>query len=162
MLVGLRADSETFAAEEIWRTRHIRGTYSYAVFNAELLFGYNGRILTCIDANTGNRLWRSREPGDGFPIIVDNHLVIMTKEGNLAVAQALGDGYRETARLKLFDEIAWTHASLANGKFYARSMSEIACIEVVPETQITKSRHRSHRAKLSFCTICQKSKTIRK
>ena len=37
MLIGLRANNETFAAEEIWRTRHIRGTYSYAVFNAGLL-----------------------------------------------------------------------------------------------------------------------------
>ncbi len=139
ILIGLRADNETFAAEEIWRTRHIRGTYSYAVFNTNLLFGYNGRILTCIDTNTGERLWRSREPGDGFPIIVDNHLVIMTKEGNLAVAQASGEKYRETARLKLFDDISWTHASLANGRFYARSMSEIACIEIVPETQVAES-----------------------
>ncbi len=132
MLVGVRADGDGFAVEEIWRTRHIRGTYIDAVFAKGLLFGYNRRILTCISADTGERLWRSREPGDGLPIVVDNHLVIMTKDGKLAVARTSGEGYRETARLALFDDIAWSHASFAHGKFYARSMSEIACVEVAP------------------------------
>ena len=132
MLVGVRAEGDTFAVAEIWRTRHIRRTYIDAVFNEGLLFGYNRRILTCISADTGERLWQSRAPGDGLPIVVDDHLVIATKDGKLAVARASGDGYRETARLALFDDIAWSHASFANGRFYARSMSEIACVEVIP------------------------------
>lgn len=132
MLVGVRADGDMFAVGEIWRTRHIRGTYIDAVFNKGLLFGYNRRILTCISADTGERLWQSREPGDGLPIVVDDHLVIITKDGKLAVARASAEGYRETARLALFDDIAWSHASFAHGGFYARSMSEIARVEVIP------------------------------
>ena len=109
-------------------------------FNAEFLFGDIRVAISHLHrCKHGERLWRSREPGDGFPIIIDNHLVIITKEGNLAVAQASGEGYRETARLKLFKDIVWSHATLANNRLYARSMSEIACIEVVPETQMAES-----------------------
>ena len=126
--------NETYNVEEVWRSQQIRSTYIYAVHHEGYLYGYNRRILNCVDAESGERVWRSREPGDGLPMIIDNHLVIMTKDGKLAIAQTTEGGYREITRLKLFDDIVWTPASLADGKFYARSMSEIACVEIIPES----------------------------
>ncbi|MDP6776157.1 MAG: PQQ-binding-like beta-propeller repeat protein [Candidatus Latescibacteria bacterium] len=136
VLIHVSASDGAYAVEEIWRTRHIRGTYIYPVHHDGHIYGYNGRILTCINAATGERTWRSREPGDGLPIVVDGHLVIVTKDGKLAVAPASGKGYSEIARIKLFDDIVWAPASFGNGKLYARSMSEIACIEIVPEAEV--------------------------
>lgn len=139
VLLQLHQKNGVYSVEEIWKTRHIRGTYIYAVYHEGYLFGNNGRILTCIDARTGDRVWRSREPGDGLPIVVDGHLVMVTKKGKLAVAKASGDGYDERARLDLFDDIVWSPPSFANGKIYARSMSEIACVEIVPRTEMAAS-----------------------
>jgi len=133
LLLSVSTANGAYAVEEVWRTRHIRGTYIYAVYHDGYLYGYSGRILTCVNAATGERAWRSREPGDGLPIVVDGHLVIITKDGRLAIAQVSGKGYSETARLKLFDDIVWSPVSFANGKLYARSMSEIACVEIVPK-----------------------------
>ncbi|MCZ6632849.1 MAG: PQQ-binding-like beta-propeller repeat protein, partial [bacterium] len=135
LLIQVQADNETYGVEKVWQTRNIRSTYIYAVHHGGHLFGYNRQILTCIDAESGERSWRSREPGDGLPIVIDGHLVIMTKDGKLAIAQASGEGYTENARLKLFDDIVWSPASFANGRLYARSMSEIACVEIVPEIE---------------------------
>ena len=139
MLVSVRADNEIYAVEEVWRSRHIRSTYLYSVVNDGHLFGYNGQILTCVDVNNGERVWRSREPGDGLPIVIDEHLVIITKDGKMAISQASGEGYNESGRLDLFDDIVWAPASFANGKLYARSMSEIACVEIVPRTEVDAS-----------------------
>ena len=136
LLISVTADDGGYSVEEIWQTRHIRGTYIYAVYHDGHLFGYSGRILTCIDASTGERAWRSSEPGDGLPIVVDGHLVIVTKDGKLAIAGASGEGYSETTRLKLFDDIVWAPVSFGNGRLYARSMSEIACVEIVPGDQV--------------------------
>ena len=61
--------------------------------------------------------------------------MIVTKDGKLAIARATGEGYSETTRLKLFDDIVWAPASFGNGKLYVRSMSEIACVEIVPGAQ---------------------------
>ncbi|MFT5369010.1 MAG: outer membrane protein assembly factor BamB, partial [Candidatus Latescibacterota bacterium] len=135
VLVQVHHTDGVYSVEEVWQSRHIRGTYIYAVYHKGYLFGNNGRILTCIDAATGDRVWRSREPGDGLPIVVDDHLVMITKEGKLAIAKASGDGYDERARLDLFDDIVWSPPSFANGKIYTRSMSEIACVEIVPKTE---------------------------
>jgi len=104
-----------------------------------LIFGHNGRILICVDAETGDRVWRSREPGDGLPILVDGHLVIATKEGKLSISPASGDGYDEKVSLQVFDNLVWAPPAFANGKLYIRSMSEIACVEIVAQEQITES-----------------------
>ena len=135
VLVQVQQNEGVYAVEAVWESRHIRGTYIYAVYYDGYLFGNNGRILTCVDVATGERVWRSREPGDGVPIVVDGHLVMMTKTGILAIAKASGDGYDERARLALFDDIVWSPPSFANGKFYARSMSEIACVAIVPQNE---------------------------
>lgn len=57
-----------------------------SVYHDGLIFGYNGRILACVGASNGELVWRSREPGDGFLILVDGHLVIATNEGCLSIA----------------------------------------------------------------------------
>jgi enterochelin esterase family protein len=140
VLVRVGSDDGAWSAEEVWRTRHIRSTYIYAVAHAQRIYGYAGRILTAVDGATGERLWRSREPGDGLPAVIDSHLVIVTKDGSLSVAPAAADGYRESARLQLFDDIAWSPVSVADGRLYARSMSEIACVEVVPASVAAPSQ----------------------
>jgi hypothetical protein len=134
VLVHISMQDRQYVAEAEWQTKNIGGTYIYPIYHDGLLFGYKGAILTALDATTGERLWRSREPGDGLPLIIDDHLVIITKEGKLSIAPASRDGYDETAVLQLFNDIVWSPASFANGKLYVRSMSEIACVEIVPKS----------------------------
>ncbi len=55
-------------------------SYATPVTHNGLVFGYCGAFLSCVDAQTGAFKWRSRTPGDGFPIVVDGHLVVMTKD----------------------------------------------------------------------------------
>jgi len=131
MLIQVTKTGDAYTVGTLWRTKNLGGTYMYPVYHEGVIYGYKGRILTASDAATGERLWPSREPGDGTQLIVDGHLVTMTKEGALSVAPTSTAGFSEYARLQVFDAIVWSAACYAKGKFYARSMSEIACIEVV-------------------------------
>ncbi|MEE8170409.1 MAG: alpha/beta hydrolase-fold protein, partial [Phycisphaerae bacterium] len=67
---------------------------------------------------------------DGFLILVDGHLVIITKKGSLHVAQATPKGYAEIARVALFEDLAWSHPSFADGRIYVRSLGELARIDI--------------------------------
>ena len=71
-------------AENVWTAGVFKNTYSVPVYHDGYFFGYNGRILTCVDAANGELKWRSRAPGDGFLIVVDGHLVVQTKDGTSA------------------------------------------------------------------------------
>ncbi|HEY7513450.1 MAG TPA: PQQ-binding-like beta-propeller repeat protein, partial [Vicinamibacteria bacterium] len=119
--------------EVAWTTKELKLNYATPIAWNNLVFGYSGRFLSCVDARTGTLKWRSRAPGDGFPIVVDDHLVVLTKEGTLAVAAASPDGYVQKAALPLFSRLAWTPPSFAEGRIFARdSYGEIAAVDVVP------------------------------
>ncbi len=135
--------------EVAWSTRELKLNYATPVVSGERIFGYSGAFLTAIDARTGTLAWRSRPPGDGFPILVDGHLVVLTKRGILAVAATDSAGYEEKASIELFTRLAWTPPSFAEGRIFARdSYAEIAAVDVVPLARMTtniggRPRHRS-------------------
>ncbi|MCP4899563.1 MAG: PQQ-binding-like beta-propeller repeat protein [bacterium] len=128
MLLEVLREGSGFAAREVWVSTDLKNTDSPTTYRDGYLYGMSGPFLTCVDAKTGERKWRSREPGDGFPMILNDHLIIMTKQGSLHAAKASPAGYEEVANIDLFDHLGWTPPSFAEGKIYVRSLEKIACI----------------------------------
>ena len=123
---------------EVWTTRELKLNYATPVVHDGLVFGYSGAFLTAIDAATGALKWRSRPPGDGFPILVDDHLVVFTKQGQLAVAAASGDGFVPKASIEVLSQLSWTPPSFADGRIFVRDSYEgIAAVDVVPSRRTT-------------------------
>lgn len=137
-LVQLSQTDGTVTATQSWENRSIRNTYNVPVFHQGHLYAYSSRFLTCVDAATGTRTWRTRQPGDGFLILVDGHLVIATKKGSLHVVHASPDGYTERAALPLFDDLIWSPPSFADGSIFVRSLGEIARVNVRPGADLAK------------------------
>lgn len=122
-----------YAVKEVWETRDLQRSYVVPVVHEGYIYGLNGRFFSCFDAATGKVVWKSRQPGDGFPILIDGHLVTITKKGTLHLAKASPEGYADMASIKVFDDLVWTPPSFANGQVYLRSFGEIACVEIVPD-----------------------------
>ena len=131
IFLAVKNETDMYTVEELWRSRGIRSRYSVSVPYQGHIYGYSNRFLACIDSETGKTIWKSRQPGVGFLLFVDGHLIILTREGTLHVVKASPEGYREQASLKLFEPFAWTPPSFAYGKIYARSLQEIACVRIV-------------------------------
>lgn len=129
-LVALRREGEKVVTEEVWVSKGLRGSYSTPVYHEGYFYGYNGAFLSCVSAATGEVAWKSRPPGDGFAALVDGHLVVATKKGTLHLAKASPEGWRELASLALFGDYAWTPPSFAGGRIFARSLSEVASVEL--------------------------------
>lgn len=117
--------------EVLWENGAIRNSYNVPVYHEGYVYAFSSRFLTCVDAATGETKWKSREPGDGFLMIVDGHLVIQTKKGSLHLAAATPDGYDEVARADLFTELAWAPPGFADGSVFVRSLGEVARVDVV-------------------------------
>ena len=133
ILLKLGEAEGVLSPELEWETRFIRSSYGVPVYHDGYLYSYSRTLLTCVDVATGDAMWKSRPPGDGFPIVVDGHLVIATQKGGLHVAQASPDGYVESAGLALFDDIVWSPPSFADGSVFVRSLGEIARVDIVPK-----------------------------
>lgn len=135
--VEVRERDGKFEASSLWKNRSIKNTYNIPCKTNEHIFAYTTRILTCVDPANGQAVWKERQPGDGFMVVVDGRLVINTKEGGLHVADATADGYRELAGLKLFDDLVWSLPAYADDSIYVRSLGEVACVEIVPKGSAT-------------------------
>lgn len=139
VFLNLRDDSGVFriaenddgySVEEVWRNNAFINNYSIPVYWQGHLYGYSGSILKCVDAETGENVWRSRPPGMGYLILVDGHLTIQTNSGDLVIAEASPEGYEEKTRVEALANGYYTHPSFADGKIFTRNLSQIASLSV--------------------------------
>jgi outer membrane protein assembly factor BamB/enterochelin esterase-like enzyme len=130
-MLRLTADGdERVRVETLWTAPVLRQTYVVPVYHDGFLYGMSGRMtLTCVDAATGAQRWRSREPGDGFPLLVGDDLVMLTKESTLHVGRASPQGWTERARIDLFGDVVWSPLGFADGAFFARGQKQIARVD---------------------------------
>jgi len=137
--VELNGTGTALSGRELWEARTIRNTYAVAVYQEGYVYSFSSRFLTCVDVATGKAAWKSRPPGDGFPILVDGHLILLTKNGSVHVAKATPEGYEEIASRQIFDDLAWTPPSFADGSLFVRSLGAIARIEMDAATDVTET-----------------------
>ena len=117
-----------FGAREIWTVAQGSGSLADPVYYKGYIYSYSTRFLSCLDEKTGALKWKSRPPGDGFLTLVDDQLVILTRQGVLHIIKASPDAYTPLTSLKVLDEVVWTPPSFANGKVFVRSIGEIATV----------------------------------
>ncbi len=119
-----------WAVEEVWNSRALRGTYALPAPYEGYLYGFSGNFLTCVDAATGETVWKSRPPGKGYLVLVDGHLVIQAESGDVVIAEATPEGYREVTRVQALDRGYYSRPSFAAGKVYVRNLTQIAAVGV--------------------------------
>ena len=129
-LFQVRKNAEGYTVEEAWRSRALRGSYAVPVPYEGHLYGFSGNFLTCVDAATGKTVWKSRPPGQGDLVLIDGHLVILTRTGEIVVAEATPEEYREVSRLQALDRGYFTRPSFAGGRIYVRNLADISAIGV--------------------------------
>ena len=123
----------------VWEANALNRTYSPATVVGDQLIGYTSRFLSAINIADGSRAWRSRAPGDGFLIAVNDQLLVVTKAGSLHLANVDG-GWSEVDSVELFDQVVWTTPSYADGAVYVRSMDEIARVDLVYDDENRRTR----------------------
>ena len=78
--------------------------------------------LMCFDLRDGAIAWvEGRFAPYGTLMIADGKLLILDEKGDLVIADATPDEYRELARAKVLNGRCWVMPVLANGRIYARS-----------------------------------------
>lgn len=85
--------------------------------------------LTCVNADTGKRVWQKPRFGKGNLIAADGKLFIVTINGELVVARVTPKAYEEIGRSQLIGPTRQAPA-LSNGLLYLRDNEEIICLDV--------------------------------
>ena len=126
----IKANRDTVRIEEIWKSPIMENKLASSVLYENHLYGFDNSILKCIEANTGEEKWKSRGFGMGTVILADGHLILLSGQGKLGLAEATPAGYIEKASAKVLSGRCWTVPTLANGKLYVRNLEEIVCLDM--------------------------------
>ena len=118
------------AVEELWSSRFLKSKFAPVVAHDDTIYGLDDGILTALDAQTGDRLWKSGRYGHGQLILVGDLLLIQTEKGAVVLVQATPDEHRELARLEALSSKTWNPPALAGRFLLARNNREAVCYEL--------------------------------
>ena len=100
--------------------------------NLYVLDGKRGRVLTCLDAQTGRQKWQGRL-GGGAPWYAsvtgaDDKLYCINEDGEAVVVSAEDGEFRILSRIDMGDKPVQASIAIAGGRLYIRTASKLTCV----------------------------------
>lgn len=128
--VEIALASSGFTARKAWRTTALKNKFTSSVLWRGYVYGLDEDMLVCLDPQTGERKWKDGRYGYGQIIGVDDYLVILGGEGELALVRATPDHYDELGHFQAIEGKTWNHPAMANGKLLVRNAVQMACFDL--------------------------------
>jgi outer membrane protein assembly factor BamB len=131
-LLQLTASAGGIDAREVYFTREMRNHHASSVLVGDYLYGFSSAILTAMRFDTGEVAWRDRSVGKGSLVYADGRLYLFSERGDVALAEATHEAYREHGRFSL--EIGalptWSHPVVSNGLLFLRDQDTVHAYDV--------------------------------
>lgn len=143
--IGVKLDSKSNppSIKELWAkpaltcyfatpVAHGKDTMYVVTGNNPLSFKKSAAVLRCIDATTGDELWKRDNVGTYHASLLrtgDGKFLMVEEPGNLVLFEPSRTGYTELSRSKICGS-TWAHPALANGRLYIRDAKELVCVEM--------------------------------
>jgi outer membrane protein assembly factor BamB len=116
--------------EVLWTSRKLRNKVTGLYLYDGHVYGFDESVLKCFDLE-GNERWRERGLGMGALSIAGGRLLVLSSSGELIVAEATPEEYRELSRRQVLEGGSyWTMPVLSRGRIYVRnSLGDLACLD---------------------------------
>jgi len=138
-LVRVAATGQGVAAEQVYLQRGLPNSNGGSVVVGATHYGTSGEGLVAADWATGKVLWLEASTGGGAILEAENRLYIHGENGEVVLAEATPEAYREKGRFMPPDrpqrtraamEKAWAYPVIANGRLYIRELDSLWCYDI--------------------------------
>jgi alcohol dehydrogenase (cytochrome c) len=132
--VTVSGESQMPEATETYFTKNMKNHHGGMVLVDGHLYGSNdpGRLM-CLDFETGDVLWASRDTGKCAITYVDGLIIARSQDGPVSLVDANSE---EFVLLGQFDQPqrsekpSWPHPVVADGRLYLRDAGVLLCYEL--------------------------------
>ena len=117
-----------WSAEKRWGSSGLKPYFNDFVVHKGHAYGFDGRILACIDLADGARKWKGGRYGNGQLMLLPDQdlLLVLSDEGQLALVRATADQFTELARVPALTGKTWNHPVLVGDVLLVRNGEEMA------------------------------------
>lgn len=132
-LVEVAVDAQgVWSTRSVWKDpRVLKTKLTVAAIRGDYAYAISGGILECVDWKTGQRQWRGPRVRHGQLLLVNDALVVVSELGELIVAAASPDEFREWAVLEnILDGRCWNTLCIYDDLLLVRSELEATCIRL--------------------------------
>jgi outer membrane protein assembly factor BamB len=119
-----------FSVREVWRNNRMKNRFAGSVLHEGFIYGLDESILACIDAATGELVWKGGRYGYGQVVLADGHLIVLTEDGDLALVRATPAGHEELVRFPVLGGKTWNVPALGDGFLLVRNLAEMAAFDL--------------------------------
>jgi len=129
--VARNADG-TWKIEERYTSRGLKPYFNDYVVHKGYAFGFDGTILSAINIENGERVWKGGRYGAGQLLLLPDQdlLLVVSEEGDLALVSALPDKHTEVAKFKALEGKTWNHPVLIGDLLLVRNGEEMAAFRL--------------------------------
>jgi outer membrane protein assembly factor BamB len=133
--IHVARDDDAWKTEEVWTTKQFKPYFNDFVVHEGSLYGFDGAIFSCIDAETGDVLWKERGYGSGQVLLLADQglLIVLAETGEVALLEANSEELRELAKILALTGKTWNHPVVAHGLLLVRNGEEMVCFELPRE-----------------------------
>jgi len=131
--IGVSHNASGWNVTERWTSNGLKPYFNDFVIHKGYAFGFDGRILACIDLKNGERKWKGGRYGNGQLVLLPDQdlLLVVSEEGELALVKATPDQFTELARFKAIEGKTWNHPVLVGDVLLVRNGEEMAAFRVL-------------------------------
>ena len=130
--IGVKHDSNGWIVQEKWTSNGLKPYFNDFVVHKGYAYGFDGRILACIDLKDGQRKWKGGRYGNGQLVLLPDQdlLLVVSEEGELALVGATPDQFTELAKVTGIQGKTWNHPALVGDLLLVRNAEEMAAFRL--------------------------------
>ena len=121
-----------WTTQERWTTEDINPWFNDFVVHKGNAFGFDGSSLVCVNLDDGKLKWRGKRYGYGQLVLLpeQNMLLVLSEQGELALAKAAADQFTELAHFPALQGKTWNHPVLVGNVLLVRNDHEMAAFRL--------------------------------
>lgn len=130
--LGLAHNGSSWSVTERWTSNGLKPYFNDFVIHKGFIYGFDGRILSCIDLNDGQRKWKGGRYGNGQLVLLPDQdlLLVLSEEGELVLVKATPDQFTEIAKVPAIEGKTWNHPVLVGDTLLVRNSEEMAAFKL--------------------------------